>query len=89
VPGKQRVDGSQRSVGTWINAGRKVVLGAYYDWRDASILGDRDVTSAQVYMTWKMSEAWRIELHGGAGLSNSNADYNAGLALSWKMTAGQ
>lgn len=87
VSDRQRVDGWQASVGTWINAGRRIVIGAYYDWRDSSVLAGADVTSAQAYMTVRLSPAWKVEVYGGAGLSRGNADYNVGMTLTWRTSS--
>jgi len=83
----ERVDGWQASVGGWINLSDAAVVGAYYDWRDSSVRDGEDPSSIEAYVSWRLSDAWKIELNGGVGLSDASADYTAGLTLIWRSTA--
>jgi hypothetical protein len=80
----ERVDGWQASVGGWINVSDSAVVGAYYDWRDSSVRDGEDPSSVEAYVSWRLNDAWKIELNGGAGLSDASADYTAGLTLIWR-----
>jgi hypothetical protein len=64
-----------------------VTLGAYYDWREASTPLGRDPSSVEAYVAWRLSQAWRVELDAGAGLSSAAADFTAGLTVSWRVGA--
>jgi hypothetical protein len=80
----QRVDGWQASVGGWVNVSDTAVAGVYYDWRNSSVSGGEDPSSVEAYVSWRLSDAWKIEVNGGVGLADSSADYTAGLTLIWR-----
>jgi len=79
-----RVDGWQASAGGWVNLSASAVIGAYYDWRNASVRGGEDPSSVEAYVSWRLNEAWKLELNGGVGLSDASADYTAGLTVIWR-----
>jgi hypothetical protein len=80
----ERVDGWQASAGGWVNISDSAVIGAYYDWRNSSVRDGEDPSSVEAYVSWRLNEAWKIELNGGIGLSDASADYSAGLTLIWR-----
>ncbi len=80
----ERVDGWQASVGGWVNVSDSAVVGAYYDWRNSSVRDGEDPNSVEGYVSWRLNDAWKIELNGGVGLSDASADYTAGLTLIWR-----
>jgi hypothetical protein len=82
----ERVDGWQAAVGGWIHASEKVEVGAYYDWRDASVRGAEDPSSIEGYVSMRLNDVWRIELDAGAGLSDASADYSVGITFTWRPT---
>ena len=83
----ERVDGWQASVGGWVNISDSAVVGAYYDWRDSSVRDGEDPSSIEAYVSWRLNDAWKIEVNGGVGLSDASADYTAGLTLIWRSSA--
>jgi hypothetical protein len=83
----ERVDGWQASVGGWINVSDSAVVGAYYDWRDSSTRDGVNPSSLEAYVSWRLNDAWKIEVNGGVGLSDASADYTAGLTLIWRSSA--
>ena len=80
----ERVDGWQASAGGWVNISDSAVIGAYYDWRNSSVRDGEDPSSVEAYVSWRLNEAWKIELNGGVGLSDTSADYTAGLTVIWR-----
>jgi hypothetical protein len=80
----ERVDGWQASAGGWVNIGNSAVIGAYYDWRNSSVRDGEDPSSVEAYVSWRLNEAWKLELNGGVGLSDASADYTAGLTVIWR-----
>ena len=82
----ERVDGWQASVGGWINVSDSAVVGAYYDWRNASVRDGEDPSSVEAYVSWRLNDAWKIEVNGGVGLSDASADYTAGLTPIWRSS---
>ncbi len=83
----ERVDGWQASVGGWINVSDSAVVGAYYDWRDSSARDGEDPSSVEAYVSWRLNDAWKVEVNGGVGLTDASADYTAGLTLIWRSSA--
>lgn len=84
VTGLSREDGWQAGVGAWRDFGERSTLGVGYDWRESSIAGGRDPSEIFAYYNFRMSDAWRINLSGSAGLNNASADYGVGLTLTWR-----
>jgi hypothetical protein len=84
VDTSDRVDGWQASAGGWVNVSDSAVIGAYYDWRNSSVRDGEDPSSVEAYVSWRLNDAWKIELNGGVGLSDASADYTAGLTLIWR-----
>ena len=80
----ERVDGWQASVGGWINVSDSAVVGAYYDWRNSSVRDGEDPSSVEAYVSWRLNDAWKVEVNGGIGLSDASADYTGGLTLIWR-----
>jgi hypothetical protein len=37
-------------------------------------------------VSWRLNDAWKIEVNGGVGLSHASADYTAGLTLIWRSS---
>jgi hypothetical protein len=40
----------------------------------------------EAYVSWRLNDAWKIEVNGGVGLSDASADYTAGLTLIWRSS---
>jgi hypothetical protein len=80
----ERVDGWQASAGGWVNVSDSAVVGAYYDWRNASVRDSEDPSSIEAYVSWRLNDAWKVELNGGVGLSDASADYTTGLTVIWR-----
>ncbi len=82
--GVNRQDGWQAGVGGWLRAGDKTRVGAFYSWRDASIEGNQDPSELGAYVTYRMSDALRVSVNAGAGLSEASPDYSAGVRFTWR-----
>ena len=74
VDNLERVDGWQASLGGWINVSDSAVVGAYYDWRDHPCVTARIPSSVEAYVSWRLNDAWKVEVNGGVGLSDASAD---------------
>lgn len=84
VNGVQREDGWQAGAGFWIDATDKTSFGAGYDWREsATALGD-DPSEVSAYMTYQVTEKWRVGLNASAGLNDASPDFGVGLSLVWR-----
>lgn len=84
VDGVERVDGWQAGAGAWWNASPHVTLGVDYDWRDPSTTEGVAPESASAWIAWRVNDVWKIELNGGAGLSDAAPDYSAGISFTWR-----
>lgn len=84
VGGVERVDGWQATAGAWWSASRHVTLGVDYDWRDPSTIGGIAPESASAWIAWRINDVWKIEINGGAGLSDAAPDYSAGVTFTWR-----
>ncbi|MES1146755.1 MAG: hypothetical protein ABUL52_00005 [Solimonas sp.] len=81
----KRVSGWQAGAGAWVNMGNSVVLGTYYDWRQASTLNSPDPSEVGAYLTLKLSTTFKMELNAGKSLHRTGADYSAGVMFSWRV----
>lgn len=81
--GPERQDGMQAGVGFWLPAGNRVRVGAFGNWREASVDGNDDPASAGAYVSYRMSERLRVTFTGSGGLSDASPDYVAGIRFNW------
>jgi hypothetical protein len=84
VAGVDRVDGWQASAGAWWVVSPHSTLGVNYDWRNASVRGGEAPRFVEAYAAWYLSDVWKLEINGGAGLSAASPDYAAGFTLTWR-----
>ena len=82
--GFAREDGWQAGVGAWRNLSERSSIGVGYDWRESSAGTGDDPAELYAYLSVKMSDAWKINLNGSAGLSDASADYSVGVNLTWR-----
>jgi hypothetical protein len=82
-----RIDGWQANTGFWRRMGPKSLVGMQANWRNASVDGGEDPKSIDVYLTRRLTNAWKMEVSGGAGLSDANAAYVVGVNFFWRTTA--
>jgi hypothetical protein len=82
-----RQDGAQAGVGAWISTGSRTRVGAFANWREASIEGDEDPATAGVYFSYRALDDLRISVTATAGLSDASADYGTGIRFTWRPDA--
>lgn len=80
----RRRDTWQGSAGGWVNVGRKSLVGAQGNWRQASTAAGVDSRSVDVFVNVGLAAGWRVDVSGGAGLSKASADYAVGLGITWR-----
>jgi len=85
--GLDRQDGWQATLGGSLRVTEKTSLGASYYWRDASVSGGTDPSEASAYVAYRMTDALRVSLNAGAGLSNASPDTSVGLRFTWRPNA--
>ncbi len=81
--GPQREDGMQAGVGFWLPAGSRARVGAFGNWREASVEGNDDPATAGAYVSYRMSERLRVTFTASGGLSDASPDYVAGIRFNW------
>jgi hypothetical protein len=85
VGGLARQDGWQFGLGTSLAATDTLIVGAFYDRRDASLRDGRGLSEAGVFLSKVVSPAFELELSGSSGLSRGNSDYEVGVTLIWRL----
>lgn len=83
--GVRREDGWQAGFGGWYEVSDRMTLGAFYDYRQASVDGNDDPSEAGLYTTLKLSPKWRLGANVSAGLSDASPEYAGGLTLSYRL----
>lgn len=81
--GPRRQDGMQAGMGFWLPAGNRARIGAFGNWREASVEGNDDPATAGAYVSYRMSERLRVTFTGSGGLSDASPDYVAGVRFNW------
>ena len=84
VSGVQREDGWQGGAGFWIDATDKTSFGAGYDWRESATAAGDDPSEVSAYVTYQVTEKWRLGVNASAGLNNASPDFGVGLSLVWR-----
>jgi hypothetical protein len=85
VGGLERQDGWQFGLGTSLAATDTLIVGAFYDRRDASLRGGEDLSEAGVFISKEVGPAFELELSGSSGLTSGNSDYEVGVTLIWRL----
>lgn len=81
--GADRQDGAQAAIGGWVPVGNRARIGAYGSWRQASIDGNDDPSTAGGYISYRMSERLRVTVTASGGLSDASPDYMTGIRFNW------
>jgi opacity protein-like surface antigen len=87
VSGLQRVDGWQAGVGASLNVGRRTILGTYYDWRDASERDFPQPREVGIYLSVRMSRAWKVRFDASTSLEENGPNSTVGMMLYWRTVA--
>jgi hypothetical protein len=85
VRGLDRVDGWLAGADAWLNLGPHALVGAYYDWREASEPGFSNPRDAGIYMSYRLNRRWKIRLEASRALDLSQANYTVGLRVYWRL----
>ncbi len=81
--GPERQDGAQASVGAWVPVGGRTRVGAFANWREASVEGNDEPANAGAYVSYRMSERLRVTLTASGGLSDASPDAMIGIRFNW------
>jgi hypothetical protein len=80
----KRRDTWQGSGGGWVNVGKASLVGVQGNWREASTATGVDSRSVDVFLNLGLSDGWRLDVTGSAGLSKASPDYAVGLGVTWR-----
>jgi hypothetical protein len=86
VAGLGRVDGWQAGSDVWLHLGHGAVIGAYYDWRDASERGLSNPTDAGFYFSYRLSPRWKLRLDTSRALDLPAVSYTVALTAYWRLS---
>lgn len=81
--GPERQDGMQAGVGAWLPVGNRMRVGAFGNWREASMDGNDDPATAGAYVSYRVAERLRVTFTASGGLSDASPDYMAGVRFNW------
>ena len=81
--GPERQDGTQAAIGFWLPVGNRMRVGAFGNWREASVEGNDDPANAGAYLSYRMSERLRVTLTASGGLSDASPDHMVGVRFNW------
>jgi len=81
--GPERQDGMLAGVAAWLPIGNRMRVGAFGNWRQASVDGDDDPATAGAYVSYRMAERLRVTFTATGGLSDASPDYIAGVRFNW------
>lgn len=81
--GPERQDGMLAGVAAWLPVGNRMRVGAFGNWRQASVDGNDDPATAGAYVSYRVAERLRVTLTATGGLSNASPDYIAGVRFNW------
>jgi hypothetical protein len=81
--GPERQDGMQASIGAWLPVGNRFRVGAFGNWREASIEEGEDPANAGAYVSYRASERLRVTLTASGGLSDASPDHMVGIRFNW------
>src|SRR5262249_18366484 len=82
--GFDRVDGWLVIAGGSIRTSEKWSFGGSYYWRESSFDGGEEPSELSAYVTYRVSDEFRITLNGGGGLSDASPDASVGLRFNWR-----
>lgn len=85
VSGLDRVNGWQAGAAAWLSLGPHALLGAYYDWRMASERDLSDPREAGLYLSYRLSRAWKVRLDASRALDLPRANYTVAMTIYWRV----
>lgn len=81
--GPEREDGALAGVGAWLPVGNRMRVGAFGNWRQASVDGNDDPATAGAYVSYRVAERLRVTFTATGGLSDASPDYMTGVRFNW------
>ena len=74
------------SVGGAFLASDNTMLGMYFDYRESAISGMDDIQELSGFASFRLGQAWRMELYAFTGLTDSSTDFGGGLLFSTDLS---
>ena len=85
-PGVDLDDVFLGSVGGAYTVSDDVMVGAYFDYREAAISSSDDVEELSAFASFRLGRAWRMELYGFTGLTDSSTDFGGGVLFTTDLS---
>jgi len=85
-PGLELNDVFLASVGGAFLASDNTMLGMYFDYRESAISGMDDIQELSGFASFRLGQAWRMELYAFTGLTDSSTDFGGGLLFSTDLS---
>jgi hypothetical protein len=83
----ERRDGWVASVGGWVVTGERTHVGAFYGWNEHSLAGFDDRQDIGGYMSYRLTNEFKLQGTVVAGLTDTTAKYQVGLLLIYRPGA--
>lgn len=69
------------SVGGAFRASRNAQLGLYYDYRQAALSGIDDIQEVSGYVSFRLSDNWRVQFYAFSGFGDNSPDVGGGILV--------
>ncbi|NJM36235.1 MAG: hypothetical protein HC850_17800 [Rhodomicrobium sp.] len=79
----------QLAAGAYAPIGRRLTIGALYDWREPLVVRSGAISEVTTYVSMRVTSRLSVLGYTVAGLSDSSPDFGAGLRLSVDFDLGR
>jgi len=73
------------SVGGGMNVNPYLMVGASYDFREASSATGHSVSQVTGFMNYNLTDTWSVQVYAGTGFTVSSPDFSTGVQLNYKF----
>lgn len=73
------------SVGGGMNVNPYLMIGASYDFREASSATGHSVSQVTGFMNYNLTNTWGVQVYAGTGFTVSSPDFSSGVQLNYKF----
>jgi hypothetical protein len=73
------------STGVSAGVGHGTKIGLDYDWQQASFAGDAASSEITGSVTFRLTQAFKMQVYASTGLNQNSTDFSGGLSLLWRI----
>ncbi|GAB4519420.1 MAG: hypothetical protein Kow00133_05110 [Amphiplicatus sp.] len=77
------------SAGVYAPVGRRLTVGALYDWREPLVVGSDDISEVTTYVSMRINRRLSVLAYSVTGFSDASPDIGAGLRLAVDFDFGE